>query len=186
MIAFLSGQLQAKSLRSLIVLVGGVGYRVAMSLGDLSCLGPEGSSVVLHVHTHVREDAIELYGFLSEEGLLCFEKLISVSGIGPKMALSLLSNGDPARLTQVIASGDIASLTRLPGIGSKMAQRLVLELKDKMEPVASSLSMDLRSAILNLGYKPQQAEQAIQRVESLIHAQKPLPELVREALRGIQ
>lgn len=185
MIAFLTGQLQMKNLRNVTILVSGVGYRVAMSLADLSSLGEIGETVALHIHTHVREDALELYGFLSQDSLVCFEQLISVSGIGPKMALNILSGTETSELTQVISTGDVAQLTRIPGIGPKMAQRLILELKDKMVPTASGVLVDLRSAILNLGYKSAQVDKAVKSVEHLAKQNKSLSELVREALRGI-
>jgi Holliday junction DNA helicase RuvA len=163
-----------------------------MPLFDLSTLGEPGSQVQVHIHTHVREDALELFGFLSEEGLECFERLTSVSGIGPKMALGVLSAMRPDDLGSIIGSGDYQALTRIPGIGLKTAQRLVLELKDKMvaNPLtfwaSSSVLGDLRSAIANLGYKAAQIDKAVKSVEHLAKANKPLGDLVREALREIQ
>ncbi len=192
MIAYLTGQLQTKNLRSAIILTGGVGYRVSMPLYDLSILGEPGSQVSVHIHTHVREDALELFGFLSEEGLECFERLTSVSGIGPKMALGILSAMRPDDLSNIIGSGNFQALTRIPGIGLKTAQRMVLELKDKMTTspltfwVAGSVLGDLRSAISNLGYKAAQVDKAVKSVEHLAKANKPLGDLVREALREIQ
>jgi Holliday junction DNA helicase RuvA len=192
MIAYLTGQLQTKNLRAAIILTGGVGYRVSMPLYDLSILGEQGSQVSVYIHTHVREDALELFGFLSEEGLECFERLISVSGIGPKMALGVLSAMRPDDLCNIIGSGNFQALTRIPGIGLKTAQRLVLELKDKMTTspltfwVAGSVLGDLRSAISNLGYKAVQVDKAVKSVEHLAKANKPLGDLVREALREIQ
>ncbi|MEI6789791.1 MAG: Holliday junction branch migration protein RuvA [Myxococcaceae bacterium] len=190
MIAYLTGQLQAKNLRSAVILISGVGYRVSMPLSDLSHLGELGQQVSVHVHTHVREDALELFGFLSEESLVCFEQLISVSGIGPKMALGVLSGMETAELAETLVSGDYVKLTRIPGIGPKTAQRLVLELKDKMKPVFPLIGFggvlsDLRSAISNLGYKPNQVEKAVKSVEHLAKQNQPLGDLLREALREI-
>ena len=195
MIAYLSGTLQAQDLRCVVVMTSGVGYRVFMPLSDISRLNKLGSEVALHIHTHVREDSLELFGFLSLNGLSLFEQLISVSGIGPKLAMGLLSSMDADRLTQTIVSSDHAALTRLPGIGAKTAQRLVLELKDKlkshfaqplfMKNSPISLVEDLRSAISNLGYKPHIVDKAIQSVEPMVKQGLPLESLVKEALRQL-
>ncbi|MEI6805055.1 MAG: Holliday junction branch migration protein RuvA [Myxococcaceae bacterium] len=190
MIAYLTGQLQVKNLRSAVILISGVGYRVSMPLSDLSALGAVGQQVSVYVHTHVREDALELFAFLSEDSLLCFEQLISVSGIGPKMALGILSGMETSELADTLGSGDHAKLTRIPGIGPKMAQRLVLELKDKIKSVAPTwisggVLSDLRSAISNLGYKSVQVDKAVKSVEHLAKQNQPLGDLLREALREI-
>ena len=190
MIAYLVGQLHTKNLKSAVILSAGVGYRVFMPLSDLSHLGETGQQIAVHVHTHVREDAFELFGFLSEQSLMCFEQLISVSGIGPKMALGVLSGMETAELADTISSGDYVKLTRIPGIGPKTAQRLVLELKDKMRPAFplfgfGNVLTDLRSAISNLGYKPAQVEKAAKSVEHLAKQNRPLGDLLREALREI-
>lgn len=190
MIAYLAGQLQTKNLRTAVIMISGVGYRVSMPLSDLSVLGAVGQQVSVYVHTHVREDALELFGFLSEDSLTRFEQLISVSGIGPKMALGILSSMESIELAEALALGDHAKLTRIPGIGPKMAQRLVLELKDKIKlatPLWASggILSDLRSAISNLGYKQPQVDKAIQSVEHLAKQNQPLGDLLREALREI-
>lgn len=198
MIAYLSGTLQAQDLRCVVVMTSGVGYRVFMPLSDISRisrLNPLGSDVALHIHTHVREDSLELFGFLSLSSLNLFEHLINVSGIGPKLAMGLLSSMDADRLTQTIMSGDHLALTRLPGIGAKTAQRLVLELKDKLkshftQPLFAqnspvSLVEDLRSAISNLGYKPHLVDKAILSVEPMVKQGLPLESLVKEALRQL-
>lgn len=190
MIAYLTGQLLTKNLRTAVIMTSGVGYKVSMSLSDLSTLGEAGGQVSVHVHTHVREDALELFGFLSEDSLACFEQLISVSGIGPKMALGILSGMETSELAETLGAGDFVKLTRIPGIGPKMAQRLVLELKDKIKSVAPSwtsggILSDLRSAISNLGYKSNQVEKAVKSVEHLAKQNQPLGDLVREALREI-
>lgn len=190
MIAYLTGQLQVKNLRTAVILISGVGYRVSMPLSDLSALGAPGQQVSVHVHTHVREDVLELFAFLSEDSLVCFEQLISVSGIGPKMALGILSGMETSELADTLGSGDHVKLTRIPGIGPKMAQRLVLELKDKIKLaapvwVSGGVLSDLRSAISNLGYKPHQVDKAIKSVEHLAKQNQPLGDLLREALREI-
>ncbi|MDA0713174.1 MAG: Holliday junction branch migration protein RuvA, partial [bacterium] len=149
----------------------------------------------LFIHTHVREDALELYGFLTEASMILFEQLIGVSGVGPKLALTLLSGMDAAQLSRVLISGDFIALTRVPGIGQKTAQRLVLELKDRLEKKAvidnftsghgNLLLADLRSAILNLGYKSAIVEKAVKSVESLANDGITLELLVKAALKQL-
>ncbi len=195
MIAFLSGSVQAKNLRAVIVLVSGVGYRVSMPLSDISRVGFVGEAVSLHIHTHVREDALDLYGFLAEDSLVLFEHLISISGVGPKLALSLLSGMETKQLIQTLVNGDYVTLTQVPGVGQKTAQRLVLELKDRLSQSMlvlpnsannfSHVLSDLRSAIANLGYKPAIVEKAVKSVESMAKQGLPLEILVKEALRQL-
>jgi holliday junction DNA helicase RuvA len=194
-IAFLSGKLLFKDLDTACIDVGGVGYRVRMPLGDLARLGDAGSPVQVHVHTHVREDAIDLFAFGEGDGLTLFEKLIGVSGVGPRMALALLSGLEPAELVHAITNGDEARLTRVPGVGKKTAARIVLEVKDRLVrqglksraalPAGGSPLTDLESALENLGYKPQQIERATKALKPLAAEGAPLEELVREALRHV-
>jgi Holliday junction DNA helicase RuvA len=194
-IAFLSGQIQAKNLRTAVVMTSGVGYRVSLPLSDISRLGEVGHNVSLHIHTNVREDAIDLYGFLSMESLNLFEHLINVSGVGPKLALGLLSGMDATQLANTLVAGDHLALTRIPGVGQKTAQRLVLELKDRLAQsplaltpafgTASSMLHDLRSAITNLGYKAPIVDKAVKSVEALAKEGLPLESLVKEALRHL-
>src|SRR3954469_23312539 len=132
MIAHLRGKLLVKHPNQAIVETGGVGYDITISVptfSDLSDLGPE---VALHIHTHVREDVIALYGFLRPSEKLLFEKLITVSGIGPKLAITILSGMAADEMVGAIRGNDIARLTRIPGIGKKTAERMVLELRDKL------------------------------------------------------
>lgn len=198
MIGFLSGQLVSKDLDSACIDVGGVGYRVRMPLADLARLGAAEQKVRVHVHTHVREDAIELFAFTTSDGLALFERLIAVSGVGPRVALSLLSGIEPGELVSAIASGDEARLTKVPGVGKKTAARIVLEMKDRLQkqglgakgttaPGAAFAGplADLRSALENLGYKPAQVERATKAVKPLADEGQPLSELVREALRHV-
>lgn len=197
MIGFLSGQLVSKDLASACIDVGGVGYRVRMPLPDLARLGASEAKVRVHVHTHVRDDAIELFAFTTPDGLALFERLIQVSGIGPRVALSLLSGMEPDELVSAIASGDEARLTKVPGVGKKTAARIVLEMQDRLKkhglgakgmtaPVAEQGPLaDLRSALENLGYKPAQVERATKAVKPLADEGKPVAELVREALRHV-
>jgi len=172
MIAQLRGRLARKNLQEVIVDVGGVGYRVTIPLSTFYKLGTEGDAVALLVHTHVREDALSLFGFLTGEEQLLFERLISVSGVGPKVAINILSGIDATELRAALTGSDVARLTRVPGVGRKTAERLVLELKDKLPPVAgetaapepaSSMKEDLLSALANLGYSRPEAEKSVDR-----------------------
>lgn len=194
MIAFLQGELLSKDLRSAIINVNGVGYQVFMPLTDLASFSELSALVKLHIYTCVREDSIELFGFIALEKKNLFENLISVSGIGPKTALAMLSGMEPQDFASHIAHGDIAALTSVPGVGPKTAQRLVLELKDKLKnmaftsgisPASRSTLDDLRSAVLNLGYKASIVEKAIKAVEPLSKDGHTLQQLVKEALRHL-
>jgi Holliday junction DNA helicase RuvA len=159
-----------------IVETGGVGYDIQIPVSTFTTLGDAGSAVALRVHTHVREDAFQLFGFATSEEKFLFERLISVSGIGPKLAITVLSGLPTADLIGAIRTGDIPRLVRVPGIGKKTAERMVLELKDKLvgvetitkgvEPVVpasalSPLEQDVLSALLNLGCSRAAAEEAI-------------------------
>jgi holliday junction DNA helicase RuvA len=171
MIAHLRGKLLAKHPNQAIVEAGGVGYDVTISVPTYSDLPTVGGEVALHVHTHVREDMIALYGFLLSSEKRLFEKLITVSGIGPKLAITILSGMAAAEMVNAIRSNDIARLTRIPGIGKKTAERMVLELRDKMTiekageipaaPAMSPVEEDVLSALMNLGYQRTAAENAL-------------------------
>ena len=173
MIAHLRGKLLVKHPNQAVVDVGGVGYDVAISVPTFSELPAVGSEVSLHVHTHVREDQIALYGFLRAPEKQLFEKLIGVSGIGPKLAITILSGMATDEMVAAIRGGDVARLTRIPGIGRKTAERMVLELRDKLaapvvggEPAAPALSgieEDVLSALMNLGYQRAAAEKVLER-----------------------
>ena len=175
MIAHLSGTLLEKHLQRLIVDVGGVGYDVTVPLSTMYAIGESGSRVALRIYTHVREDALQLFGFATPLEQSLFERLISVSGIGPKVALAVLSGIEPAELLRAIRSSDIGRLTRIPGVGKKTAERVVLELKDRLpqadvsEPAAAGaeggdVRDDLLSALGNLGYQRAAAEKAVDKV----------------------
>jgi Holliday junction DNA helicase RuvA len=198
MIAALSGRLAGKEPNRIIVDVGGVGYDVAVPLSTYYKLGEAGSDVTLRVHTHVREDTLALYGFSTALELQIFERLISVSGIGPKLALAVLSGIEVADLVRAVHAGDVGRLTAIPGIGKKTAERIGLELKDKLpkgiigetgagpEPGApgSELRQDLLSALLNLGYHRPLAEKAVE--AALARAESPAFESVlKRALREL-
>lgn len=193
MIARLSGKLVEKSPNRLVIDVGGVGYEVLVPLSTFYGLGDAGTLVTLRVHTHVREDVIALYGFASELEQDLFERLIGVSGIGPKLALAVLSGIDPGELVRAIRSQDAARLTRIPGIGKKTAERIGLELKDRLPETAvapadaaggGEARDDLLSALVNLGYNRQVAEKAID--AGLKRSPRaPFEDLLRDILRGL-
>jgi holliday junction DNA helicase RuvA len=167
-IAHLRGRLVAKHPNQAIVDCAGVGYDVAISVPTFSDLPNLGAEVSLFIHTHVREDALALYGFLRAEEKQLFERLIGVSGIGPKLAITILSGMPAEEMVSAIRGNDVARLTRIPGIGKKTAERMVLELRDKLDafaaaPVrtASPVEDDVLSALLNLGYQRPAAEKAV-------------------------
>lgn len=170
MIAHLRGKLLAKHPNQVIVETGGVGYDISISVPTFSDLPAPGNEVSLHIHTHVREDQIALYGFLHVSEKQLFEKLIAVSGIGPKMAVTVLSGMAAEEMAGAIRANDIARLTRIPGIGKKTAERMVLELRDKLPATqearaaaapASAVEEDVLSALVNLGYQRASAERAL-------------------------
>lgn len=172
MIAFLRGRLISKTPGQAIVECAGVGYDAAISVTTFTALPAEGAEAQLHIYTHVREDALALFGFAELTEKRVFEKLLTISGIGPKLAITVLSGIDTERLVGAIRAGDHATLTRIPGIGKKTAERVVLELKDKLDgfaaaPVADSTHYgpagdDVLSALVNLGYARPVAQKAIE------------------------
>jgi len=171
MIAHLRGRLLSKHPNQAVVETGGVGYDVTITVPTFSDLPALGSEVALHIHTHVREDLIALYGFLRPAEKQLFEKLITVSGIGPKLAVTILSGMAADDLARALRGSDVARLTRIPGIGKKTAERMVLELRDKLPEVAgtsapavsaiSAMEEDFLSALVNLGYQRAAAEKAL-------------------------
>ena len=176
MIAFLRGRIADKQPNRVTIDVQGVGYDVHVPLSTFYELGEDGAEVALRVYTHVREDALQLYGFLTELERQLFERLISISGIGPKLAVAVLSGMDPRDLVSAVQRADVARLIGIPGVGKKTAERIVLELKDRLAqiivPTAADtpaeaagpdrLRADLLSALQNLGYHRPQAEKAIE------------------------
>jgi Holliday junction DNA helicase RuvA len=175
MIAHLRGKLLEKHPNQAVVETGGVGYDVTISIPTFSELTSVGSEVALHIHTHVREDQLALYGFGRPEEKQLFEKLITVSGIGPKLGITILSGMPADDMVSAIRGNDIARLTRIPGIGRKTAERMVLELRDKLPPQGadqvhaipslSAVQEDVLSALVNLGYQRGAAEKAVSSVE---------------------
>jgi len=173
MIAFLRGRLHSKTPNRAIIDCGGVGYDATISVATFTTLPAEGAEARLHIYTHVREDQIALFGFAEPNEKRLFEKLLTISGIGPKLAITVLSGIDTDRLVTAIRAGDHATLTRIPGIGKKTAERVVLELKDKLDdmataPATASVSSmgpaadDALSAMVNLGYAHAIAQRAIE------------------------
>ncbi len=190
MIALLRGRLVEKGIDHVLVDVGGVGYRAAVSLNTLAALPSVGQTAELHTHLIVREDSLSLVGFATTDERAAFDLVTSVQGIGPKLAMSILSTLDPAELGAAVRAGDHARLTRIPGIGKKTAERMVLELRDKFAggatPAATAPkiagSQAVTSALVNLGYKPAEAERA---ASDAAKAQPggSVAELVKAALR---
>jgi Holliday junction DNA helicase RuvA len=181
MIASLRGKLLEKHPNQAIVDTGGVGYDVTIPVSTYSSLSETGSEVRLRIHTHVREDAIQLFGFLTAEEKTVFERLISVSGIGPKLAITVLSGLATADLVAAIREGAVERLVRIPGVGKKTAERMVLELKDKMDlfpgaaraaatatpgDALSAIEQDVLSALLNLGCQRAAAETAVRKARA--------------------
>jgi Holliday junction DNA helicase RuvA len=183
-----------------IVDVGGVGYEVHVPLSTFYEIGDAGSDVSLRVYTHVREDALQLYGFLTDLERQVFERLIGISGIGPKLAIAVLSGMDSRDVVVAVQRADVARLTGIPGIGKKTAERIVLELKDRLmqlsvpvsgapaPPVSSEdhLRSDLLSALQNLGYHRPQAEKAIDSVltgGAATNFEQALRAVLRELMR---
>ncbi len=209
MIAQLQGALIDKGLDTVVVDVGGVGFLVSVSLTTLQALPAVGQAARLYTYLLVREDALNLYGFATLDERQVFERCLSVSGVGPKLALAALSGLGPQELADAIVRGEVARLQRIPGIGKKTAERLVMELRDKFHrPTGSANSGrsdgragasasgggavfgDVSSALCNLGYKPADADRAVEKVTRELAekgtAAPALEEVLRLALRALQ
>lgn len=196
-IARLAGTLAEKTPGRIIIDVQGVGYNLQVPLSTFYVIGDAGTAVTLRVHTHVREDVIALYGFATGLEQELFERLISISGIGPKLALAVLSGMEPPDLVRAISSQDVARLTSIPGIGKKTAERIGLELKDRLpksvqaaadaaKPASAEdqLRADLLSALLNLGYQRQSADKAIEK-ELKVAPDATFEQALRSVLRAL-
>jgi holliday junction DNA helicase RuvA len=191
MIGSLTGQLAGKRPQELLVDVGGVGYRVHVPLSTYYRVGELGATVRLLVHTHVRDDALQLFGFLTSDEQGLFERLIAVSGVGPKLAVNILSGIDAAELASALRTSDVTRLTRIPGVGKKTAERLVLELKDAMQKMLPAAAhevegtgpqADLLAALANLGYSRAEVEPIVLRTVREGPADK-LEDLLRRCLQ---
>ncbi|WP_242343035.1 Holliday junction branch migration protein RuvA [Anaeromyxobacter terrae] len=196
MIARLAGKVAEKGADHVVLDVGGVGYLVHLSAVSLASLPPQGGDAALRTFTNVRQDAIELYGFATEDEEAVFRALIDVKGVGPRAAQNILSGIDARELAQAVAGGDVARLTKVPGVGKKTAERLVVELKEKLALLAraagpgrakpgAGVLEQLRQALVNLGYKPPQADAAADALRDEAEGKK-LDELLREALKRLR
>ena len=192
MIAQVRGRLLRKEPQEVVVDVGGVGYRVVIPLSTFYRIGEPGEEVTLLTHTHVREDALGLFGFLTAVEQALFERLIGVSGVGPKLAVGVLSGIEAPDLVAALRASDVVRLTRIPGVGKKTAERLVLELKDKVQGLAateeaagpspvSRAKEDLVSALVHLGYSRPEAEKGVDR--ALKEGEGRFEDILRRTLR---
>jgi holliday junction DNA helicase RuvA len=198
MIALLRGSLVDKSASRLILDVNGVGYEVLVPLSTFYGLGDAGAPVTLRIHTHVREDVIALYGFATKLEQDLFERLIAINGVGPKLALAVLSGIEPAELIRAVRLQDVARLTAIPGVGKKTAERIGLELKDRLPPSqiaepapaaaspADQLRDDLLSALINLGYHRPVAEKAVAKVVGgdAVPFEQALKDVLRQLMKA--
>jgi Holliday junction DNA helicase RuvA len=195
MIGQLRGRLADKRPAQVLVDVGGVGYLVAVPLSTYAALGELHTEVTLLIHTHVREDALALYGFLSAREKHFFELLLSASGVGPSLALKILSGMSVEELVPAIRGGDLGRLTKIPGVGRKTAERIVVELKDKLEavviaeerpaaPSPAGTEADVVSALVNLGYDQRSAEGAVSEAKREVGS-KNFEQLLRAALQAL-
>lgn len=191
MIARLNGKVLEKYPNRVIIDVGGVGYDVLVPLSTFYGCGEEGAPIALRIHTHVREDQLALYGFATELELVMFDKLIAVSGIGPKLALSVLSGIEPRDLVGAIQRNDVARLTAIPGVGKKTAERICVELRDRLPKTidaapasaADSLRDDLISALVNLGYHRQAIDKVLDK--QLGNDDARFEDVLRSALKDL-
>ena len=196
MIGHLRGTLLEKHPNQVIVEAAGVGYDVIIPVSTFSALPDAGAEIRLRIHTHVREDAFQLFGFVTNDEKAVFERLISVSGIGPSLAIKVLSGLAAGDLVSAIRGGDVAQLVRIPGVGKKTAERMVLELKDKLDNIGSpsgagtagkpavvfsAVEQDVLSALVNLGCNRQAAEAAVKRAKTEL-ASDDFEPLFRRAL----
>ena len=197
MIAHLRGTLLTKAPGEIVVDVSGVGYQVSVSLSTFAALPGVGQSVSLDIHTHVREDALQLYGFLNRKEKRVFELMIGVAGIGPKLATNVLSGIPADEMVDALIEGNVPRLMAIPGVGRKLAERLTVELKERAllvrngrgaaaasaEPGGSAVLGEAASALVNLGYRVTEAERAVKTAAS--RGSERLEDLIREALRGL-
>jgi len=194
MIAYLSGTLRQLDATRALVVTGGVGYEVHISLTTYYKLEGRGT-IELEVYTHVREDALSLYGFATPEEKIAFEKLISISGIGPTVAQKILSGIDVADLADAVARDDVRKLSSIPGVGKKTAERICLELRDKLtlpqgtpstpSTTRHAIDDDVHSALVNLGYKPASADAALDAARKQAGAEAEFSTLLKAALRQL-
>ena len=196
MIAYIKGKLEIKSNTYVVIDVGGVGYKIYMSATAINEIGETGKEVKVHTHYYVREDNISLYGFNTQEELKMFELLLSVSGIGAKSAIAMLSEIKPSSFALAVISDDVKALTKIPGIGAKSAQRIILELKDKLkteQAISKDVTPEIKTAIVNdnkvdeamsalqvLGYNKREIEKAFEVIET---AGATVEDIIKKALK---
>ena len=199
MIAHIQGLLYSKSPEFLVIDVEGIGYQVQVPLSTFYDLPDVGKSVALHIHTHVREDALQLYGFQSPEEKALFVRLMSIAGIGPRLAVNILSGITPAELAESLSQGNLARLISIPGVGRKTAERIMVEMRDKLPTLAvdhgttvpaktaaiEAMMEDALSALLNLGYKKGVAQKAINGAIERLEGEINLESLLKESLRAL-
>ena len=199
MIAHIQGRLYFKSPEHLIIDVDGIGYQVHVPLTTFYELPDVGNTVALYIHTHVREDALQLYGFQAQEEKALFIRLMGVAGIGPRLAVNILSGISPAELAECLGQGDLARLISIPGVGRKTAERIMVEMRDKLPALAAdrdiALSVkyaadeavmnDAVSALVNLGYKKGVAQRAIDGARQRLEGEINLESLLKESLRAL-
>ena len=194
MIAHLKGKLTYKSPVEIAIDVNGVGYQVFVPLSTFYALPELENEVFLDIHTHMREESLKLFGFYTTDEKRIFEKLIAINKVGPKLALTILSGMSPTELFNTIDSNDIGKLNTIPGIGRKTAERLILEMRDKMSGLSleftstkdsipqNGLFDDALSALVNLGYKKSQAEQTLKKVWEDGETERPIEDLIKKSL----
>ena len=194
MFAYIKGSLEVKSINYVVVENNGIGYKIYMSSKSLGTIGNAGDKVKVYTHYHVREDDISLYGFISEEDLRMFEILISVSGVGVKSALTMLSDITPSSFALAVINDDVTRLTKVPGVGKKTAQRLILELKDKLKSeditcgeteaeeckINTAINNDAIVALQVLGYCKREAEKALEKIDT---QNLSVEETIKQALK---
>lgn len=194
MISYIKGKLEAKNLDNVIIEIGGIGYKIFMSATSMDRLGKVGTEVKVHTYMRVREDDISLYGFCTNEELKMFEQLLGVSGVGAKVALSILANISPSSFALAIITGDLNTLKSLPGIGAKSAQRMILELKDKMKTqeaietefiptktaIKNDKAKDAIEALQVLGYARRDIDLAISKINT---NELSVEEIIKQGLK---
>ncbi len=196
MIGYLRGSIVGKKIDRVILDVQGVGYEVVIASSAYSKI-PENGNVIFYIHTHVREDSLQLYGFLTAAEKELFQVLLTVSGVGPKGAMTVISETSPSELSQIVLTNNVQRLTGIPGIGKKTAERLILELKEKIQKLSSVLVAsdmplepdqfrDLVSALSNLGYKQTEIDRALVYVKPKINAQAKFEELLKQSLQFLR
>jgi Holliday junction DNA helicase RuvA len=189
MIGWIKGHIVDKGRETVLIDAGGVGYEVYLPLSTLAALPNTGESVALHIHTHVREDDLRLFGFESKNDKIAFQTMLRVSGVGPKLALAVLGGLSSRELTRAIDSSDTKRLSAIPGIGKKTAERMILELSGKLVSTGegaasprSSIFNELGSALQNLGFKAGQVDRVLADIRSRGRGEEPFELLLREAL----